>query len=154
MNNVVNTVPYLRTSREFPEEIPELLTEITKSYIDIAACVNNRTIGIFPANRPAITGNSYFFTTQKQQSLRQIYPMTSTSSIPHGLNLSQIPYFSTSFGEYTDGTNWYGLVAGSNMAIGGQISFYVDPTNIVFMVGAGAPTLTKGVVTLEWISNT
>jgi len=153
---VLNQVPHLRTTREFPQEsVIELATEMDKAYVDIAGNVNTRVIGIFPVNRPAITGESYYLVgSRRNQSLRQVYTFTSTASIPHGItNFSQIPYFPKSAGKYTDGTNWYGLIDGSNIAIAGQISFYLTPTNIVFLTGAGAPTLISGIVDIEWLSN-
>jgi len=151
--NVANQVAYLRTSRDFPQDdVNQLSTELSKSYIDIANCVNNRIIGIFPVNKSAVTGESWFFSTQKQQSLRQVYGFTSTANIPHGLNLTQIDRFTNNYGQYTDGTNWYGLISGTSVAIAGQIVFYVTPTNIVFVVGAGAPTLTRGNIVLTWLS--
>ncbi len=152
--NVVNQIPYLRTSRDFPEELHQLTVEVDKCYIDIANAVNNRTISIFPTNRPAITGESFFLVNnQRQQTIRQVFTVTSTASIPHGIILTQIFGFSRMYGQYTDGTNWYGLISGTSVAIAGQISFYISPTNIVFNVGAGAPALTSGLIILEWISS-
>ncbi len=151
--NVANQVAFLRTSREYPEDPHMLSVEVNKTYLDIAQAVNNRTIGIYPVNRPVITGNNYFITgSQRQQSLRQFYSFSGTSAIPHGINLSQISRFVQKYGDYTDGTNWYGLMATTNIAIPGQISFYLDPTNINFLIGAGAPSLTTGTINLEWIS--
>lgn len=146
-------MPYMRTSRQFPEDIEMLVVEMNRSYLETASAVNYRTIGIFPSNKPAITGESWFFTTSKQQTLRQIYKFTSTSSILHGINVSNISSFTRCFGEFTDGTNWYGLIHGTNVAIAGQISFYITPTNIVFVSGGGAPTLTSGLIVLEWLSD-
>jgi hypothetical protein len=154
-SNVVNQVPYLRTSRNFPEEQQPLVVEINRSYVDTAAKVNERVIGIYSANRPAITGEGWFFTNQKRDSLRQIYTFTGTSNIPHGINVSGIYQFSPACkGVYTDGTNWYGLPFGTSVAVAGLITFYITPTNIVFNVGAGAPALSSGTIDLEWISNT
>jgi hypothetical protein len=153
MTNIVNQIAYLQTSREFPEEQKQLSVEMNRTYVDIASAVNTRIIGIFSTNRPSVTGESWFFINQRQQSFRQVYPFTTTASIPHGVNLDLIYGFSRLFGTYTDGTNWYGLIPGSNVAIPGQISFYIDPINIVFLVGAGAPALTKGNLVIEWISN-
>lgn len=151
-SNIVNQVAFLRTSREYPEQLHQLSIEVDKSYVDIANAVNVRTIGLFPVNRPAITGDSWFITARRQQSFRQIYPFTTTAAIDHGLNFTEIERFTRTFGEFTDGTNWYGLIPGSNIAIAGQISFYVTPTQIIFMVGGGAPAVTKGTVVLEWLS--
>ncbi len=154
-SNIVNQVAYLRTSREFPEEIDKLTVELDKCYMDIANTINNRIIGIFPTKRPAINGEGWFLAGRKQQGLRQVYTFTTTAVIPHGLKLDQLDRFTRCFGAYTDrppGLNWYGLIFGSNVVIPGQISFYIDPTNIVFLVGAGAPAVVKGQVVLEWIS--
>lgn len=158
-SNVVNQQPYLRTSRAFPIEAKELSQELNKAYVDIALMMNNRTIGVFPTIKPAVTGESWFISQNKrQQTLRRVYAFTVTApavltNINHGLVFTEIDGFTRLFGTYTDGTNWYGLIAGSNVAIAGQISFYISPTQIVFLTGAGAPTVTKGTVVLEWLSN-
>lgn len=153
-SNVVNQVAYLRTSRLFPEEIYKLTVELNKSYLDIANAVNVRTIGIFPVNRPAIGGESWFLTNnQRQQNFRQVYSFTSTGSVPHGIDLNLISQFSKPSGSFTDGTNYYGAIYGSNTAIVGQVSFYITPTNIVILAGAGAPAISSGIIILEWLSD-
>ena len=154
-SNVVNQIPYLRTSRTFPTEDTKLLAvELDKSYVDIALHVNTRTIGIYPQGTPAITGDNYYLTSQRQQSQRQIYTFTTTAAIPHNINLPKISFMTRMYGQFLDNTtgNWYGLIAGSNVVIAGQISFYLSPTNINFLSGVGAPALSKGIITLEWLS--
>ena len=89
---------------------------------------------------------------QRQQGFRQVYTFTSTASIAHGISVIDPNQFTRCFGTYTDGTNSYGLIFGSNVAIAGQISFYLTATDIVFETGAGAPSVSRGRVTLEWIS--
>lgn len=154
MNNVVNQVPYLRTSREFPEELHQLTVEMNKTYIDIANAVNNRTISIFPTNRPAITGERWFFNqNNSQQTLRQIYTFTSTAAITHGLNINDSNQFTKCSGSYTNGTNSYGLLFASSVAISGQITFYITSTQIIFVSGAGAPSLIAGRIVLEYLSS-
>jgi hypothetical protein len=152
--NVTNSAPYLRTSRNFPFEIQPLVVEVNRSYLDIASKVNERTIGVFPTNTPAITGERWFLTTSAQQTLRQIYPFTATGNIPHGINFSNVSQFTKCSGSYTDTTNWYGAIYASSLAITGQVSFYVTPTNIVVLAGAGAPTISTGTIVLEWTTNT
>ncbi len=152
-NNVFNQVAYLRTTRDFPQDMDQLTTELSRSYLDIAGVVNARIIGLFPVNKPVVTGERWVLQgNQKQQGLRQAYIFTTTASINHNINLTTISRFVRCWGEFTDGTNWYGLIHGSNVAIAGQISFYITPTQIVFLTGAGAPALTKGNIVLEWIS--
>lgn len=151
----MNQVAYLRTTREFPKELDQLSVESNKAYLDVANAVNSRTIGIFPTNSPAITGESWFITNQRQQTLRQVYTFTTTAPITHNVNglhgITPIN-FTRPFGTYTDGTNGYGLIFGSNVAIPNQISFYLTTTQIIFVLGAGAPALTSGRITLEWLS--
>lgn len=151
--NVINQIPYLRTSREFPENIQQLCVQVNKSYVDIANAVNNRTISLFPTSRPAITGESWFLSqNQRQQTLRQVYTFTSTAAINHGIANITPDQFCRCWGSYTDGTNGYGLVWGTNVAVAGIVTFYLTTTQIVFSVGAGAPALTSGRITLEWLS--
>ncbi len=151
--NVVNQMPYLRTTREFPEEIHQLTVELGKSYLDIANVVNNRTIGLYPINRPAITGESYFIRrNERQQTFRQVYVFTTTASINHGITIIDPAQFTSCFGSYTDGINSYGLIFATSVAIAGQITFYITATQIVFVLGAGAPALTSGKIVLHWLS--
>tara|TARA_R110000868_G_scaffold229240_1_gene482247 strand:+ start:108 stop:578 length:471 start_codon:yes stop_codon:yes gene_type:complete len=152
-SNIVNQIAYLRTSREFPEELHQLSVEVNKMYVDIAGAVNERTIGLFPVNRPAQTGNSYYILqNRKQQTLRQVYTFTATTAIDHNIKGTTPGQFINCFGSYTDGTNTYGLFFATSVAIAGQITFYITPTQIVFVVGGGAPALTSGIIVLEWLS--
>lgn len=151
---IINQVAFLRTSRDFPKDPERLTMELEKAYIDTANAINDRTIGLFPTNRPAITGEAfYLIRNQKQQTLRQVYTFTSTANIPHTIPNVIPGQFTKCTGSYTDGTNTYGIIFGTTVAIAGQISFHVTSTNIVFHVGAGAPALTSGLVILEWLAN-
>ncbi len=151
--NVVNQVAFLRTSRNFPTDIDQLAVEVNKSYVDISNAVNNRTISIFTQNRPAINGESWFLNNLRKQALRQIYTFTSTGNIPHGINFNSVFQFTKPSGSFTDGTNYYGVIYGSNIAIAGQVSFFITPTNIVVLAGIGAPIIVSGTIVLEWLSN-
>jgi len=156
-NNIVNRDPYLRTTREFPEEIHQLSIESNRAYRDTADCVNVRTIGLYPTGNPAITGDQYFITAgTKQQTLRQVYTFTNSSDINTNVKITNTLQFIRAFGSFTDGVNCYGLIYGTNTAIAGQIGFYIDLSTsikkIKFTLGAGAPSLTSGMIVLEWLS--
>jgi len=148
---------FLRTSREFPNDLDKLSFETDKSYVDIANAVNNRIIGVFPTNRPIVTGESWFVSkNQRQQSFRQVYTFTASTTfpIPHGINFNSVERFTRLWGTYTDASgNWYGILGATSVAIVGQFTFYVTPTNIVFLSGAGVPVMVRGSVVLEWLSN-
>ena len=153
-SNIINQSPYLRTTRNFPEDNPQALSvEINRAYVDTASKMNDRSIGLFPVNAQAITGDKWFFsgTNTKQQSLRQVYTFTATGNIAHNIsNFSQIS--PNSYGSFTDGTNWYGVFYAGSATIANQTTFYVTPTNIVVQQGAGAPAITSGTIVLEWLS--
>lgn len=154
MNNIVNKTPYLRTSRSYSSELERLTVEVSKSYIDIANAVNYRTIGIFTTNLSAINGESWFIDKNlKQQALRQVYLFTSTGNIPHNIKFSNVTQFTKCQGSFTDSTNYYGVIYSSSVTISGQVSFYLTPTDIVIISGAGAPTITNGIIVLEWLVN-
>lgn len=151
--NFANQTPFLRTSRNFPEDPQALTVEVNKSYVDIANAVNNRTISLFVKGRPVITGESWFLSSARQQTIRQIYTITGAGSYPHNINLAQIFGFVRIFGTFTDGTNWYPLPYVSATAANNQVQLVVTPTNIVITSGAGAPpSITSGTVVLEWLS--
>lgn len=156
MTNIINQVAYLKTSREFPPDLGQIANILTRAYPEIAGAINERTIGLFPTVRPAVTGNAYYlFKNLKQQSLRQTYTFTSTAPILHNIDFKQVSYIGSMYGQYTDGTNWYGIISGTNAAAGlpGQLVFYLTPTQITFVTGGGTmPALTKGIIVIEWIS--
>lgn len=166
-NTFVNQSPFIRTTREFPKDPMELTDEINQAYLDIATTINVRTIGIYPVNRPAITGNNYFVqSNQKQQTLRQVYTFDGAAPAPiqHGINVLGISRFTPScYGSYLDDTgNYNGIIYASSVAIAGQVSFYITPNTsgdildgtIVVVVDPGAPPITQGIIVLEWIANT
>lgn len=152
-SNVSNQMPYLRTSRSFPEEAQPLSVELTRSYLDIAEKVNDRTIGIFVPNKPTITGESWYLNTgKKQQTLRQIYPITSTAAFNHGINFLNVERFTVIRGIGFDGTNYYPIPYISPVAAADNMGIVVTPTQVVLTPGGGAPALTQGTIILEWLS--
>ena len=147
--------PFLTSQRKFPyENISDLALQSDLAYIDVAQKVNLRTIGVFPTNYPVLTGETWFITgsATRQQTLRQVYTFTGTGNIAHGINFASVSAFTNPFGSFTDGTNYYGAIYASNVAIAGQITFYITPTNIVVLAGGGAPAITRGIIVLQWLS--
>lgn len=156
MTNIINQVAYIKSSREFPPDLGQIANILTRAYPEIANAINDRTIGLFPITRPAVTGNAYYlFRNQKQQSLREVYTFETTVPILHNIDFNQVSYIGSMYGQYTDGTNWYGIIPGTSAPAGiaGQLVFYLSPTQIIFIPGGGTmPALTKGIIVIEWIS--
>lgn len=148
--------PFLREQRQFPsEDIKSLANQVDQAYIDIALKVNARIVGTFAVGNALITGESWFLSGQprRQQTLRQVFTFTGAGNLPHGINFASVSSFTRGFGSYTDGTNWYGVLFASSVAIAGQVSFYVTPTNVVVLVDGAAPAPTTGLLVIEWLSN-
>lgn len=155
--NFANQVAYLKTSREFPEELHQLTVEINKTYIDIANAVNARTIGLFPLNKPAQTGEAWYFTTSRQSSLRQVY---SFGAIAAGATLN-IPYSISGFNRMV---RLFGAVKTalpderpipySSVAANANIDVRLDTANnrIVIAVGVASPNVLSGQIVFEWLS--
>lgn len=155
MSGIVQNNPYLRGQRQFPyDDLRMLANQCDQAYIDVATKVNERVIGNYAINLFSVTGERYFLQGQPkpQQVLRQVYTFTAAGPVAHGLDVAAITAFINCYGEYTDGTNWYGVMYGSSVAIAGQISFYITATDIVIVAGAGAPAITSGLIVLSWIS--
>lgn len=155
--NQFNTQPYLKVQWMFPNDnVHDLSSQMDKAYIDIASKVNQRIIGNYAVNYFSATGEKWYFSgsSTAQQSLRRVYTFTAAGNIAHGLNWASVSSISPrSYGTFTDGTNWYGCIYASSVAIAGQVSFYVTNTNIVVLSGAGAPAIVSGFIDLEYISN-
>ena len=154
MSIVINQAPFLKTTRTFPEDTKQLLVELSKEHIDIANCVNDRIIGNFAILRPAVTGEGWFLqANRKQQTLRQVYQFTAAGSIAHGINLSQIAGFTRIWGTFTNGTNYYPLPYVDVSAANNQVNIVINSTNIVITAGGGSPpSISSGIVILEWLS--
>jgi len=158
MTSVINQNPYLRTTRNFPQEAQALAVEVNRSYLDIAEKVNDRVIGIYPTTRPSLTGEAWYITRdQKQQTFRQVYPFTfsaNPTNIAHGINTANIAGFTHIYGTFTDGSIWYPLPYVDASAANNQISIQVTSSNIVITKGGGSPpAISSGFVVLEWLSN-
>lgn len=164
MTSIINQTSFLKVQREFPDDPKQLTVEVDKAYVDVANAVNTRTIGLYPTNRPAIVGDSYYYNqNRRQQALRQLYRFVAplSASYPHGINPKSIDHFSpNTYGEckfydsVTNTTNYYGAIFASDTPIAGQYSFWIDGTtnSIVIEQGAGVPTITEILIVLEWIS--
>lgn len=163
-SNIINQVAYLKTTREFPDDLYQLSRESNRAWIESANAVNNRIIGIFPTGKPAQTGESWFInSSSREQTLRQTYTfgaVTNGTTMNTGFKFNSTPGFTRCWGQYTDSSgNWYGLIFGSSTAIAAQISFWLqvngssnNSDQIVFQVGAAAPTPVSGTLVLEWLS--
>ena len=154
MNDVIKA-PFLRTSRNFPEDPKLLQSEINRSYVDIARGVNNRPIGFFIVNRSIANGENWFINkNERQQGLREVYKWDDAHlTIAHEINFASLTNFIRIYGTFFDGTNWCPLPYVDVTNVTNQIMVKVNATNIVITKGATAPAVSHGLIVLEWLSN-
>lgn len=151
-SNTSNQVPFLRTQRLFPQEAQALSVEVDRMYVDVANNMNRRILGINTINNPVQTGEILYLNGQQFSGFRQVFTFTGTSSITHNIQIVDKTQFVNCYGDYTDSTNSYGLLFGTSVAVAGLVSFYISATQIVFVIGAGAPALTSGRLVLSWFN--
>ncbi len=152
--NIPKQTPFLRAQRTFPQQAPDLVQEIDLAYVDIANAVNARTIGLFANSQTIATGESWYVANnRKQQSQRQVFVFTAAGAFNHNIGNALQTVSPNSYGQATDGTNWFGVIFGSSVAIAGQYSFFVNKTQITVLAGAGVPAITGGFIVLEWLTN-
>jgi hypothetical protein len=142
--------PFLPINQTFSEDDDQFLIQITNRDRDIARYVNIREIGIYDLTQVP-NGQQYFDPANpqiKRGAFRQVFTFTAAGNITHGIvGLTQV----MAYGEYTDGTNFYGAIYASTVAIAGQVTFFVAPTVITIQAGAGAPGITSGVIVLDYL---
>lgn len=154
MSTPINNIPYLPTTRKFPQDLPELETEIAKSYVDTANAVNARIIGIFELAQ-SITGERWFSTNStnnqtKRQTQRKVFQFSDASlTFAHGI--TGVTLYTRIWGAFTDGTIFYPLPY-VNPTAANQVGVSVSATQVVVTKGGGAPVITSGIVVLEWLS--
>lgn len=148
--------PYMREQRKFPtDDLKALSFQVDTSYTDIARNVNQRTIGNYAINFSLVTGEKYYLagSSLPQQVLRQVYLFTTTAPIPHGINPNTVAYFTSCYGSYYDFVgNSYGVIFATSTAITGQLTFYITPTDIIFVNGGIPAAIVGGILILTWIS--
>lgn len=158
-SNVVNQTPYLRTSRRFPEESKDLVQELSKSYLDTALAVNARTIGIYPSNNPAVTGNIWYFNGLKHQTLRKIFPFGAIApgaslNIPLGYDNFQT--IVNIYGSIQTQTTYRPVPYIDPSSLSNGMAILVQPIlgilNVTIKLGSTAPPAVSGFAVVEFLS--
>ena len=152
--------PFLIESRQFPSDPAQLSNMLSKTYLDIAYCVNSRVNGIFEQAQFA-TGGRFFSTgmdnNKKRQVFRQVYVIpaiaagASVTTIP--LNISGTFFLIDLYGGVqTDVPDQRGLNHAS-VTLNANIEVLVDnPTGFITInVGAASPNVLSGYLILEYL---
>ncbi len=157
--SISNNVPYLATTRSFPEEPTKLRNELTRAWTELSNTVNQRTIGIYDEAQ-IITGEQWGTaanTQVKKQPVRQVYyfgAINAGSSINIAHGFPTLTMLTALYGSVVTATPDFRPIPYVNEAVvTGQISMKADATNITVSVGATSPNVTSGVAVLEALQN-
>ena len=157
--NPINQSPFLRTARQFPVDMDNLRVELNTMYNEVSTYINDRSIALFPINRPSQIGDAWYLTTQKQNALRQVYTYSETVpptplTVAHNINLESLTNFTRIWGTFYNATaaTWNTLPY-VDIVAANQIYLTIDSANINIIKGAGAPTITNALIILEWIAH-
>lgn len=159
-NNIINSAPYLRTTREFPEELHQLSVEVNKAYLDIANAVNGRTIGLYPTTRSAIAGNDWYLVgTQRQQSMRQVFAfgaIAANQTYTIKTSLTNINNLVAMYGICLTNRPDYRTLPYVSQTITEQIilRFDISSSSILIITGTTAQPIISGQIVLEWLGST
>ena len=156
---IFNQNPYLRTNRQFPADMSNLVVELNTMYNEVSNYSNLRTIGLFATNRSTITGEGWYLNSpNKQQSIRQVYtlagPISATTNIPHNIPTGSYTNFIRIWGTYQDSNGVYETIPRISLTnVNTQIRLRINTTNIILELGSAAPTMSNVVIVLEYLSN-
>lgn len=149
-----NQTPFLPSQLDFPVDQPKQLgIVLDKAYLDTAARINERTIGIYSTVSPIIIGDAYYLSggvQGKQIAQRKVFSVSTTAAaLALGFSYKQVVRL---YGTWTDGTgSWYGFIAGTPAVIPSQIVISLTANQLIFTVSGVAPVLTSGLVVVEYV---
>lgn len=153
----LNGDAFIRSSRSFPTNEPEDLSiELNTMYNELAQATNYRTVGTFAANGQIATGELWYLTSTALNGSRQTYTIPSGSSpilIPHGIAFGDVLNVTRLWGTFQNASGVYCTLPFVSTTAANQIMLQVDSTNIIITSGGGAPAISNGLVTIEWITN-
>ncbi len=164
-------MPYIYTSVQYPNDMDELTTVLTKTHIDIANCINRRTIGIFNTIQ-VVTGDQYYSLSntsirnpiQYRQSYRKLFPFGAIAAgatllIPHGITgITEIVHL---YGNCITDVSVMALATAkyepipfvSATDVTQQVQLFMDDTNITIINGAGNNNILSGTIIIEYLLN-
>lgn len=161
-------VPYLPTSRQFPEEAKELNGVLSKSYVEIAQAMNRRTIGAFNTFQ-VVTGDQYYSTTnnnvhnpiQFRQAYRKVFPFGAiaqgaTLTIQHAITgiVQTVHLYGNCITDVSvDATGKYKPIPYVSLTLNRQIQLFMNDTIITIANGAGADNILSGTIIVEYLLN-
>ena len=150
---------FLPSAKFFPEDIDRLRKELTLSYSDTAAAVNNRDIAIYSTNFQAC-GQKYFIPNASNANSdvgRICFDIPSilngVTTVAHGQTLRPTSVFTRIYGTGTNPSTLYIPIPYVNVAVPANgIQLSVNATNIILTTTSADYTAFRAIIVLEYIT--
>lgn len=162
IGNRTNRMPFLITSRYWPNDPVTLQPTLNQSYIEVAQAVNSRIIGIFQP-LASVTGETWFeevpgqMPMERTQTYRKIFRFGAiaagaTLSIPHAI--ANVQQFTRMYGTcITETPDYRPIPYASATAVDEQIELNGTTTVLNIINGASAPNIESGILVVEFFLN-
>lgn len=152
---------FVYTYRQFPTDDPHNLEkQLVNMTTQYGVAINQRTIGTFDlhhvgTNDSLPDGERWFpLSSQPQQKLRdgrRLVVQVSDAVLTVNHNIPMINQVTRLYGTFFDGTFWQSLPYVDTLAAANQIGIQVSLSQIIVLKGLGAPSISKGIVVLEFL---
>lgn len=150
---------FVNIYKDFQVDDEQLRIRLTQIFTQYGQALNLKDIAVYDTVENQ-TGQQFFDPTNAQQKrlgFRKVFPFSSivagaTLNTAHGITGETI-FTRISGGCVTDVVDYRPLPYVDVAAVTNQISIRVDATNIIIMNGATGPTITNGIVILEYLKN-
>ena len=145
---------FVPVSEYFPEDDAELRTKLSSLHSLVASAVNSRDIAFYQNGAEVVTGQQFSSGGNQRQSFRKVFYFGTinagaTLTIAHGL--SGMTPFTRIYGTATTASDFRPIPYVDATVVTKQVSLFVDSTNINIINGATAPTITSGIIVLEYL---
>lgn len=158
------TSPFVPTFRQFPtDDAHNLEKQLVNFHNQTNTAVNNRTISTFQlhvdGDSQMLPNGERWFPTAAQSTTPQrlrdgfrLVVQVSDSTLVVAHNITQINQVTRLYGAFLDGSSvWQTLPYVDVAASANQIKISVSSTQIIVTKGAGAPSVSQGIVVLEFL---
>lgn len=162
------STPFVPVYRQFPaNDAHNLEKQLVNQSVQFANAINNRTVSNFQlhvdGDSQMLPNGERWFPTAAQsttpQRLRDGFRLvvqvsdTPTVVLAVNHNITQINQVTRLYGAFFDSVNsvWLPLPYVDVLAAANQIGLKVSSTQIIVTKGAGAPSISNGIVVLEYL---
>jgi hypothetical protein len=146
--------PFLPSFRNLSVDDEQFRIVVSQWLTQAAYCVNVKQFGHYELVE-LLAGQQFSVANdaQKKRPVFRIIFYINPSNLTFNHGITGITLFTNIYGVITTSTAWYPLPLVDVVNVTNQIAINVTTTQVIITPGATAPTITGGVVVLEYVKN-